>query len=264
MQIQELISRGRFIFSGAPRRLEVFGLINGKRSSKEIAKRTGRTLSSVLQDIQKMRDMGLIQPKTNAGGNPLRKDGGTLYEKVPLMRHVPTSYFQGTNKLPKSVKEVSKKTKRYTLRPLSIPSMTGILDICKNGENQLYEFKDPRVEIPKITKEIAAFLHTKNGGLLFYGIDDDGSIVGSDLRRQDFDQSLQNSIRNTISPQPNVEIKEKEVLGHKVIIVVIPPWDRKSLYQYKKDGRYYIRKGSNVFVATPNELKKLGKGKIVV
>jgi len=138
------------------------------------------------------------------------------------------------------------------------------LDICKDGENQIYEFKDPRVEIAKITKEIAAFLNTKNGGLLFYGIDDDGSIVGSDLRRQDFDQSLQNSVRNTISPQPNIKIEEKEVMGHKILVVVIPPWDRKNIYQYRKDRRNYIRKGTNVFVLTPNELTKLGKGKFVV
>ena len=264
MQIQELVSRGRFIFSGAPKRLEVFKLINGKRSSREISKRTGRTLSSVLNDIKKMKDMGLIEPKMGVKGGSVRKDNCIVYEKVPLMRHIPISYFQGTNKIQKFVKEVSKKPKRYALRPLSIPSPAGILDICKDGETQIHEFKDSRVEIAKITKEIAAFLNTKNGGLLFYGIDDDGSIVGSDLRRQDFDQSLQNSIRNTISPQPNIKIEEKEVMGHKILIVVIPPWDRKNVYQYKKDGRYYIRKGTNVFVLTPNELTKLGKGKSVI
>ena len=208
--------------------------------------------------------MGLIQPKIDAKGSHVRKDAGILYEKVPLMRHVSISYFQGTNKLHKFVKPISKRTKRYTLRPMSIPSNLEILDICKDGETQIYEFKDPRVKMEKITKEIAAFLHTKNGGLLFYGIEDDGSIVGSNLRRQDFDQSLQNSIRNTISPQPNVKIEEKEVLGYKIIVVVIPPWDRKTLYQYKKDRRYYIRKGTNVFVLTPSELTNLGKGNIVV
>lgn len=267
VNIQELISRGRFIFSGAPKRLEVFKLINGKRSSKEISGRTSRTLSSVLNDIQKMRDMGLVEPKVDTKGAPVRKDACVVYEKVPLMRHIPISYFQGIDKIQKRIikgMEVSKKVKRSPSKPLSIPSTTEILDICKHGEDQIYEFKDPRVETSKITKEIAAFLHTKNGGLLFYGIDDDGSIVGSNVRRQDFDHALQNSIRNTISPQPNIEIEEREVLGHKIIIIVIPPWDRKSLYQYKKDRRFYIRRGANVFVATPSELKKLGKGKFVI
>lgn len=79
----------------------------------------------------------------------------------------------------KIVKEDELQKKARTTRPrtLSIPSSMGILDICRHGESQLFEFKDPRVDIAKISKEIAAFLHTKNGGILFYGIEDDGSIV---------------------------------------------------------------------------------------
>ena len=44
MELQELISRGRFVFSGAPKRLEVFRLINGKRNTKEIAIKIGMVL----------------------------------------------------------------------------------------------------------------------------------------------------------------------------------------------------------------------------
>ncbi len=55
MELQELISRGRFIFSGAPKRLEVFKLINGKRSTKDLARETGRSHNSILNDIKKWR-----------------------------------------------------------------------------------------------------------------------------------------------------------------------------------------------------------------
>jgi len=267
MELQELISRGRFIFSGAPKRLEVFRLINGKRSTKEIARSVGRSLRSTLNDIKKLRDLGLIKPKLDSNGKIVKKDGCIVYEKVPLIRHVPLSYFQDvTSRRRKIIKKekIHKKVKKPKLSPLPVPSEREILDICRDGESQLYEFKAPGVKIDKITKEIAAFLNTKNGGLIFYGIDDDGYIIGSDLRRQDFDQMLQNSIRNTISPQPNIEIKEREVLGHKILIIVIPPWDRKNIYQYKKDGRVYIRKGTNKFIATPEELKKLARGEYVV
>lgn len=264
MQIQELVTRGRLIFSGAPKRLEVFRLINGRRSSKEIAKRTGRSLSVILNDIQKMRDMALIQIKTDSEKKPMKKDKGVLYEKVPILRHIPISYFQGTTKIKKAPNQMRARAKRHSLSPIAVPSANEILDICKDGENQIYEFKDPRVKTEKITKEIAAFLHTKNGGLLFYGIEDDGSIVGSFVTRQKFDQSLQNSIRNTIRPQPNIKLVEKEVLGHKILVVIISPWDRKTLYQYTKNDHYYIRKGTNNFVLTPDEISKLGKGKTVV
>jgi predicted HTH transcriptional regulator len=106
-------------------------------------------------------------------------------------------------------------------------------------------------------------LHTKKGGIIFYGIDDDGVIIGSDVSRQIFDQKLQNSVRNTISPQPNIEIKDKNVLGSKIIMVVIPPWDKVNLYQYTKTEKFYIRKGTNVFALKPEEIKKLSVGEYV-
>jgi hypothetical protein len=264
MELQELISRGRFLFAGAPKRLEVFKLINGKRSTKEIALESGRGFNATLNDIKKLKDMGLIRPKRKNDGEILRKDGCIVYEKVPLLQHIPISYFEESPKIKGTITQGKKlkEAKRHKISPISIPSEDGILDICKHGEDQIYEFKAPGVDISKITKEIAAFLNTRKGGLIFYGIDDDGRVIGADLRRQDFDQALQNSIRNTISPQPNIEIKEMDVLGHKVLIILIPPWDRKNIYQYK-DGRVYIRKGTNIFPATAEELKKLARGEHV-
>jgi predicted HTH transcriptional regulator len=160
--------------------------------------------------------------------------------------------------------EIQKRGKARKLSPLTVPSENEILDICRSGEDQTHEFKAPGIEMDKMSKEIAAFSNTRNGGLIFYGVDDDGTVIGSDKRRQVFDQSLQNSIRNTISPQPNIDIKEKDVLRHKIIVVVVQPWDRKNIYQYRKEQRYYIRRGTNMFAVTPDELKKLGNGEYVV
>lgn len=262
--LQELISRGRFIFLNAPKRVEVFEFINGKRSTKEIARKTGRSLSSVIQDIEKLRDVELVKEKKN-GDKIVKKDGATVYEKVPLIKHVPTSYFESVSKTGILAKEKPSK-KGAGLRQFSkhIPNENEILDICKNHEDQIYEFKAPGIEIEKITREIAAFLHTKNGGILFYGIDDYGDIIASDLKRHELDDRIQNSIRNTISPQPNIEVKEKNVMGSTILLVMVPPWDRKTIYQYTKDSRYYIRRGSNVFALKPDELLKLSKGKYVV
>lgn len=266
MSLQEIISRSRFIFSGAPKRLEVFKLINGKLSAKEIARKVGRSHSSVLNDIKKLRDFGLIKEKKDRAENILKKEGSLIFEKTPLVKHIPHSYFEDVaDTVILSKKEsISKKVKFSVLGKIHIPSENEILDICKHGEDQLYEFKSPGTDTHKMTKEMAAFLHTKNGGIIFYGVEDDGSIIGSDLNRQQFDQKIQNSIRNTIAPQPNIEIKEKNVMGSTVLLVVIPSWDRKTIYQYTKDGRYYIRKGTNVFALKPEEIKKLSKGKYVI
>jgi hypothetical protein len=265
VDVQELISRGRLAFSGAPRRFEVFGLTNGKRSTKEMARQTRRSLSSVLQDIEKLRDWELIREKTDSKGKPIRKDGSGVYEKAPLAKHIPLSYFEDiarTDLLVKKMPRGQPKTSKPTA--IHVPSEAEILDICRHGEDQLYEFKAPGTDTDKITKEIAALLHTKGGGIIFYGIEDDGAIIGSDMRRQDLDQRIQNSIRNTISPSPDVDIIERKVMGSAVLLIAVPPWDGKTIYQYSKDLRYYIRRGSNVFALKPEEMKSLSQGNYVV
>lgn len=263
--LQELITRGKFIFSGAPKRLEVFKCINGQRSTKDVSRMTRRSLSTVLHDIEKLADMELIRTRKDNFGKVLKKNNATIYEKMPLVKHIPLSYFASIADTTKYTKtSVSKKTKRSHAQRIHTPTEQEILDISKAGEDQYFEFKSPGTDTSKITKEIAAFLHTKNGGIIFYGIEDDGSIVGSDVTRQVFDQRIHNSVRNTVSPQPTVIIKERNVIGSTIILVIIPPWNRKNLYQYSKTEKYYIRRGSNVFALKPDELQKLSKGQFIV
>lgn len=265
MDIQELVSRGRFIFSGAPKRLEVFSLVNGRRSTQEISRKTRKSFQATLNDLRKIRDKELLQPKTDRNGNIVKKDGAILYEKTPLIRDIPLSYFRDTVKSQKklSKKEIKHKGPRNKdLTVLRVPSGSEILDICRHGEDQIYEFKAQGADVNKISREVGAFLNTKQGGLIFYGVEDDGTIAGTDTSRQKFDQSLQNSVKHTIAPPPTISINEATILGTKILVVVVPPWDRRTVYQF--DGRILIRKGTNVFIASPQEVKKLHEGVYVV
>ncbi len=146
------------------RRLEVFELRVTGRPTKEIAHKSGRSLSAVDQDIEKLSDMELILKKKNSKGDVIKKDGSIVYEKNPVIRHVPISYFgdvANTSKLVKrAVKGQGKIPKPNTIH---VPSENEILDICKQGEDQLYEFKAPGVSADKITKEIADFYTRKVG-----------------------------------------------------------------------------------------------------
>jgi len=263
--LQELISRGRFLLSDSPKRMDVFKLINGKNSTKEIQIKVRRSHSAVNQDCEKLRDMELIRIKINSDGKSLKKQGSAIFEKVPLIKHVPLTYFEPVaNTGVLSKKSISKKGNLKKTNTIHFPTENEILEICKNGEDQLYEFKAPGVATDKIAREIAAFSHTKNGGIIFYGVDDDGTIVGSDTSRQKMDEKIQNSVHNTISPSPQVTIKERDVMGSKVILVLVTPWDRKTFYEYTKDRHYLIRKGTNVFALKSEEIKKLSNGEYVV
>ena len=89
---------------------------------------------------------------------------------------------------------------------LPVPNETDVLDMCKSGEDQTLEFKAAGTQdVRKITKEIAAMLHTREGGIILYGIEDDATIPGGfDVTRQKFDQPLQNSIKNSVAPAPRL------------------------------------------------------------
>ncbi len=262
--LQEMISRARFVFSNAPRRLDVFRLVNGRLSTKEVSLILGRQMSNVIRDLRMMRDMEIIIEKIDKEGNIVRNGGVAIYEKHPLLKHVSESYFQGisdTTKLKKT--PLDKKESRSKADFLVLPSPSDILQIAKEGETYIYEFKSPGTTTDKITKEIAAFAHTRVGGIIFYGIEDDGSIIGSDKTCQEMDQAIYNSLQSTISPPPRVRIDNVSVLGTAVVTIRIKSWDRKTLYQYTKDRRYYIRKGTNIFALAPSEITSLSKGEYV-
>jgi hypothetical protein len=267
--LQELILRGRFVMADAPERLAVFEHVNGKRNTEELARLLKRHINSVRRDLNKLSDVELIQPRMDKG-EPIRKNGFPIYEKVPLARTIPLRYFTTPTRSPASagknmllangtIKRVDK-TNKY--KPSPLPTEQEILDFAREGENQVHEFKGQGTDVRKITREIAAMLNTRQGGAIFYGIDDDGNIEGSDVLQQRLDQPLQNSIRNSISPPATIRLHTVQVMGSNIIVIIIPPWNKKEVYQF--DGRILIRKGTNVFVAKPEEVRKLHSGTYVV
>jgi hypothetical protein len=209
--------------------------------------------------------MELIKPKINAKGEQVRIDNSVVYEKVPLVAYLPSSYFSdyilGQSKAYQLTQSPAR-TSRQTTTTNPIPNENQILDICRAGEDQTYEFKSQGTDVQKLTREIAAFANTRLGGLVLYGVADDGTIHGSDVTRQKLDQPLQNSVRNSISPSLVIDLKAANVTGYQIMIIAVPPWNRKDVYQL--DGRVYIRKGTNVFIAKPEEVRKLHEGKYVI
>jgi predicted HTH transcriptional regulator len=268
MDLQELIVRGRFVFSNAPERLGVFKLVNGRRTASDIGRTLKRHVNNIHRDLRLLNDAELIRPRINGDGMQIRDAGFLLYEITPLARTVPTNYFLGPAKLVNGKQPLahqSKQPKRLSSKRLAavpMPTEVELLDICKEGEDQVYEFKSAGTEVRKITREIAAMLNTKQGGIVLYGVDDDGTIQGSDVSRQKFDQPLQNSVKNSISPAVTVGLKSVSVMGSQILAILVPPWNRRDVYQF--DERVLIRKGTNVFACKPEELRKLHKGEYVI
>ena len=267
MDLQELITRGRFLFTSAPQRLKVFELVNGRRTVKDIGVLMSRNVNSVRRDLDALRNADLIENKTDKDGNTLMTGRLPVYQKEPLARTVPLSYFNGPAKVvtPRSNADNTGRSRRKKTpkipRILNVPSEREIIDICKHGEDQICEFKGQGTKANKITHKIGGMLNTRRGGLIFYGIDDDGTIRGSDISRQQFDQQLRNSVHHTISPAATINLHSVSVIGHEIIVIVVPPWNRKDVYQH--DERVLLRKGTNTLPAKPEESKKLHRGQYV-
>ena len=262
MDLQELIKRGRLLLAGSSKRFAVFRLVNGRRTAMDIALETRRQATNVHRDLKLLSDAELIRIRTR-DGRAAKANGYVVYEKVPLARTLPLTYFHGQ---PASVKpaERSSRTKPKTERAkaLPVPSSSEIVDICNRGEDQTYEFKSAGTEVRKITREVAAMLNTRQGGMIFYGVDDHGKIHGSGVSRQDFDQPLQNSVRNSINPSAVVGLKAVQALGSEILVVVVPPWNGSDVYMFEE--KVLLRRSTNVFAAKPDELRKLFRGEAVV
>ena len=264
--LQEIISRGRFIMANAPARLRVFESVDGRRSTADLAKLLKRHINSVRRDLRTLEDAGLIRPRISQGVEA-KVDGFPVYEKLPLARTIPSRYFMQPTP---TVRGSTKPRRRYPSpsstrarpAPIKVPSEQEILTLANNGEDQTTEYKAQGTEARKIVREIAAMLNTKEGGLVLYGIDDDGNIEGSDITRQKLDQPLQNSLRNSVSPSATIRLHSVSVLGSTILVIVVPPWNRKDVYQF--DEKVLIRKGTNAFAAKPEELRKLHSGQYVI
>jgi len=254
--------------STAPGRREVYRLVNGKNTAADIAKKTKRHVNNVRRDLKMMTDAGLIVPKTDAGGNPVKKDGFALYDKIPLARTVPPKYFEPSAERPAKargairVSRPPKSARSLKYQPLPLPTGQEILDICKEGEDQAHEFKGQGTNVSNIVREIGAMLNTERGGMILYGVDDEGTIEGAGVARQKFDPPLQNSLKDLIEPAATVGLHSVKVLGSDVLVIIVPPWNRRDVYHH--NGLVRLRKGTTVCSAKPEESKRLHKGECVI
>ncbi|MBQ0090438.1 MAG: putative DNA binding domain-containing protein [Prevotellaceae bacterium] len=126
------------------------------------------------------------------------------------------------------------------------------------GETTEYD-KKQAVEIKKPKswcKSVSAFANG-SGGVLIFGIADDGEIVGLD--NPDFDaEKISEIIKSRLDPIPEFKLRFEQVDDRTVIILDIMPGGD-TPYYYSADGvlEAYIRVGNESVKATAMEQKRL-------
>ncbi len=129
--------------------------------------------------------------------------------------------------------------------------MENLDQVLRSGENSFVEFKEERVHPESLAKEMAAFANTE-GGAIFIGVNDDGSIGG--MARPDLEEWVFNIARNNVKPAL-LPLFEMIVLQDKKIARVLVNKDTSG--PFSVSGKYYIRAGSTSRECSKEELGRL-------
>lgn len=132
-----------------------------------------------------------------------------------------------------------------------------VLSHIAGGEGQSCEFKREIGNLEGMAGEIVAFA-TSDGGVLFVGVDDDGSIMGVADANAAF-AALTNLCRDRCIP-PISPVIEQQTVGDREILVlrVAPELNRLKPYR-TAGGRFYVRVGKDKRDATGRELIRIAQ-----
>jgi ATP-dependent DNA helicase RecG len=117
---------------------------------------------------------------------------------------------------------------------------TTLDQIIAGGESEQVEFKESLAEVAKGIQAVVGMLNSPDGGMLLFGVKDDGTVVGVSVGSQTHDR-LHNEFRK-IDPSFVPHIETHHAPNGKAMLVVPVPGST-GLYRY--DGRAYIRFGAS-------------------
>ena len=127
------------------------------------------------------------------------------------------------------------------------------LNLIKNQESEVLEFKKSLRLKDEIGEAISAFSNTK-GGTLIVGVDDDGNkIIGVEIGKNTI-ESLANYIKQHTDPQVFPQVRAESVEDKEIIIIEIPESQEKPVL-FK--GRAYKRVGKSRHRISSAEIRKL-------
>ncbi|MFH1976523.1 MAG: RNA-binding domain-containing protein [Pseudomonadota bacterium] len=131
-----------------------------------------------------------------------------------------------------------------------------LYEIIANRENSGIEFKRDDIRPEQLAKEIVA-LSNLNGGKIFIGIEDDGTITG--IQRDNLQEWVMNVFRDKVHPMIIPFYEEIEVDDTKRIAVISFPQGISKPYVVRHNGRedVYIRMGDRSELASREQQARL-------
>lgn len=121
-----------------------------------------------------------------------------------------------------------------------------------NRESEQVEFKKSAAELKEAVISLCAMLNKNGHGILYFGIKNDGTIVGQQIGKTTT-TDIANEIKNHIKPNihPNVVVLKQDDLNY--ISIEVNGAER----PYSAYGKYYTRVDDQDQIIYNNELRKL-------
>ena len=108
-------------------------------------------------------------------------------------------------------------------------------------ESEKIEFKESLSELDAGLKSISSMLNRNKEATLFFGVKDNGDIIGIDIAK-DTIIKIKEKMKAKIKPMVIPEIDELKTDDGKEYIKV---YVKESNIPYSYDGRYYVRTGAS-------------------
>ena len=126
------------------------------------------------------------------------------------------------------------------------------------AECSAYDFKEmlERKKVKSWLKSVSAFANT-DGGSLFYGVNDDGVIVGLENPQSDAD-FISETIKARLDPVPEIQLIPIEHEGHSLLEVKVKAGTLTPYYYYQEGTRTaYVRVGNESVECNSQQLLSL-------
>ena len=125
------------------------------------------------------------------------------------------------------------------------------------GESQHREFKRQIDNPESVAGEIVAFANSE-GGSLYFGVADDGSIVGLPDSATVF-QSLTHLCRDRCIPPVSPVLEQHRIEDREIVVLTVMPALNRSKPYRTAGGRFYLRVGRDKKDATGRELVRIAQ-----
>lgn len=130
-----------------------------------------------------------------------------------------------------------------------------LIQRVSNGEDSFTQFKEQAIKAKELAKEFVAFSNAE-GGIIIFGVADDGEIKGLSLDEiEEVGQLVGNTANENVKPPIHPLIKNMTIDDKKVMVVFVKNGASKP---YKtSSGVFYTKSGADKKLISDEELRRL-------